>query len=129
MWYLEARMKNIHNVYVDTSCKRMTLVEISKFHVLLLHGDGEKNIEQISKDTINLYGHPIDFFICGHKHKEDEYPSGTTGSGNSIIVRTPSICGMDRYAQSKGYGGNAGAIAMIIEEGYGRRCVYPIKLT
>lgn len=53
---------------------------------------------------------------------------GMTDDGNSVIIRTPSICGVDKYAQSRGYGGKPGAIAMVIERGYGRRCVYPINL-
>lgn len=128
MWYLDARLRSNESVFVDNSCRRYTLVEVEGFHFLLLHGDGEKNIDQIAKEAVNMYNEPIDFFICGHKHKEQEYPMGMTDSGNSVIVRVPSICGIDRYAQSKGYGGKPGAIAMVIEKGYGRRCVYPIQL-
>ena len=32
------------------------------------------------------------------------------------------------YAQRLGYGGQPGALAMVIERGYGRRCSYPIIL-
>ena len=108
---------------------RLSLISaiISK-RFLLLHGDGEKSIDRIARDSINLYGEPIDYFICGHLHRENDMPAGTTDSGNSVIVRVPSLCGMDRYAQSKGFGAKAGAIAMVIEKDYGRRCVYPIRL-
>ena len=128
MWYLHARLKNRKDIFVDEDCKKHSLIDVKGFSFLILHGDGEKNIPLIAQDAINMYSEPIDFFVCGHLHKEQEYPSGMTSTGNSIIVRVPSICGTDKYAQSKGYNGKPGAIAMIIEKGYGRRCVYPIQL-
>lgn len=128
MWYLHERLKNREEIFVDSDCKRQTQVDIKGFSFLILHGDGEKNIPLIAQDAINMYAKPIDFFVCGHTHKEQEYPMGMTDTGNSIIVRVPSICGTDKYAQSKGYNGKPGAIAMVIEKDYGRRCVYPIQL-
>lgn len=128
LWYLDARLRNYEKIYIDADCKRYTLTEVQGYNFLLLHGDGEKSIDQIAKDAVNLYGESINFFVCGHKHKEQEYPMGMTNDGNSVIIRTPSLCGVDRYAQSRGYGGKPGAIAMVIERGYGRRCIYPIQL-
>lgn len=127
-WYLHDRLAVNANVYITEECNRMAMQDVCGYKFLLLHGDGEKNIEQIAQNTVNLYGHHIDFFVCGHLHKGQEFPSGMTSDGNSEIIRVPSICGMDSYAQSKGYGGRAGATAMVIEKGYGKRCVYPIKL-
>ena len=75
-----------------------------------------------------LYIEGIDLFICGYKHRERECVSGYTDQGNAVIIRVPSICGMDEYAQRLGYGGRSGALAMVLEAGYGRRCVYPINL-
>lgn len=49
--------------------------------------------------------------------------------GNTLVMRVPSVCGMDRFAQKLGYGGKAGALAMVMEKGYGRQCVYPIMLS
>ena len=128
MWYLRERLRNREEIFVGADCKRQTLVDVKGFSFLILHGDGEKNIPLIAQDAINMYAEPIDFFICGHTHKEQEYPMGMTDTGNSVIIRAPSICGTDKYAQSKGYNGKPGAIAMVIERGYGRRCVYPIQL-
>ena len=31
-----------------------------------------------------LYGEAIDYLICGHKHREQEYVSGYTDQGNSV---------------------------------------------
>ena len=128
MWYLHARLKNRKDIFVDADCKKHTLVDVKGFSFLILHGDGEKNISLLAQDAINMYAQSIDFFICGHRHKEQEYPMGMTNAGNSIIIRIPSICGTDKYAQSRGYNGKPGAIALVIERNYGRRCVYPIQL-
>lgn len=128
LWYLKARLDGEENIFVDAECKRYTMVDVEGFKFLLLHGDGEKGVVDIAKDTVNLYGRSIDYFVCGHKHKEQEWPSGNTNDGHSVIIRVPSICGVDRYAQSRGFGGKPGATALVIERDYGRRCVYPIKL-
>ena len=128
LWYLEERLRDNGRVAFCGEARRMVLADVEGYSFLLLHGDGEKSIDQIAKDAINMYGEAIDFFVCGHKHKEQEYPMGMTDDGNSVIIRTPSICGVDKYAQSRGYGGKPGAIAMVIERDYGRRCVYPINL-
>lgn len=128
MWYLAARFEDNDNVYVDPECNMSKFVKIEGYNFLLLHGDGEKSIDKLAQSSVNLYGKTVDYFVCGHRHKEQEYPMGRTDSGNSVIIRVPSICGMDKYAQSQGYGGAAGATAMVLERGYGRRCVYPIQL-
>lgn len=128
VWFLEERLREYDNIEFHGECQKMVLADIQGYSFLLLHGDGEKSISQIAQDAVNMYAEPIDFFICGHKHKEQEIPMGITDDGNSVIIRTPSICGVDRYAQSRGFGGKSGAIAMVIEQEYGRRCVYPIQL-
>ena len=128
MWYLKSRLAGNANVSINEKCQRLNLVDVKGFSFLLFHGDGNKSIEQMCRDSVNLYGKQIDFVVCGHKHKEEVIPAGVTASGETVIIRTPSICGMDKYAQSLGYGGKPGAIASVIERGYGRRCVYPIQL-
>ena len=128
LWFLKERLRDFENIFVYDDCPIYDLFSIEGYSFLLLHGDSEKKIPELASETIQLYEKSIDFFVCGHKHREQEYPTGMTSAGNSIVIRVPSICGADSYAQSKGYGGRAGAIAMIIEKDYGRRCVYPINL-
>lgn len=128
LWYLADRFAEHTYMHIHDECKRMVLANVCGYSFLLLHGDGWKNIKQIAQDAVNLYQKPIDFFICGHLHNGQEFPAGYTPDGNAVIVRTPSLCGVDRYAQSLGCAGSAGAVAMVIERGYGRRCVYPITL-
>lgn len=128
MWYLAERLRNIDRIHVHDTCKKYVKADVCGYSFLLLHGDSEKNIQDLATETIRLYKTPIDYFVCGHKHRESEYPTGSTPNGDSIVIRVPSICGTDSYAHSKGYGGKAGATAIVMEEGYGRRCVYPIVL-
>ena len=113
---------------VMRDCGQMSKITICGYNFVLLHGDGEKSIDQIARNTVNLYGERVDYFVCGHLHKEQEFPSGYTSDGNSVIIRVPSLCGMDKYAQSKGYGGRAGATAFVMSPQYGRQVVYPIDL-
>ncbi len=127
-WYLKERLAGIDAVRVQNDCGKYCAIDICGFSFLLLHGDDARHIQEVARDAVNLYGKRIDFFVCGHLHREGEFPSGMTPDGGSIIVRTPSICGVDSYAHSKGYRGASGSTAMIIEPEYGRRCVYPIRL-
>lgn len=127
-WYLASRLKGNERILIDEECGCMKMVSVCGYSFVLLHGDGDKSINDIARNTVNLYGEKIDYFVCGHLHKEQEFPSGVTSDGNSVIVRVPSLCGMDRYAQSKGFGGQAGATAMVIAAGVGREVVYPLAL-
>ena len=128
MWYLKARLADNPKVSVDERCELYSLQNVLGFSFLLFHGDSEKNLQEVASETVRLYGRPIDFFICGHRHRENEYPTGCTPDGSSTIIRVSSVCGADSYATSKGYGGKPGATAIVMEEDYGRRCVYPIQL-
>lgn len=127
-WFLKARLDNNDRITVDDRCDAYNLQNVLGYSFLLLHGDSEKTIPQLAAVTISLYAKPVDFFICGHKHRDQEFPIGSTPDGHSTVIRVPSICGADTYATSKGYGGKAGAVAIVMEEGYGRRCQYPINL-
>ena len=129
LWYLAERLYENNGIMVVPEVKKRHLVEVRGFNFLLIHGEDEKRIDQIARDAVNLYGKQIDFIMCAHKHREQEFPAGWTSDGNSTIIRVPSICGGDTFAQGKGYGGRAGAIANVIERDYGRRCVYPINLS
>lgn len=127
-WYLRERLAGFDNVSITDDCGRYRVVDVCGFQFMLFHGDDSRTAEGIARDSVNLYGKKIDYFICGHLHKESEMRSGSTHTGESMIVRVPSICGTDHYAHSKGFGGRPGAIAMLIERDYGRRCIYPIYL-
>lgn len=126
-WYLEARLAGNDVITVHTETGRFHYVDVQGYGFLMLHGDGGK-IQDICRDAVNVYGTAIDYFVCGHLHHEEEIAAGATKDGNSTIIRVPSLCGMDGYAQKLGRFSRPGATAMIIEEGYGRRCVYPIVL-
>ena len=127
-WFLAERLKDVHGVLVDSVTEQQKHLTVQGFSILLTHGTDIKSLENAAKQTMLLYGESIDYLICGHKHREQEYVSGYTDQGNAVVVRVPSLCGMDEYAQRLGYGGKPGALAMVLEAGYGRRCIYPISL-
>ena len=127
-WFLAERLKNIPGVLVDSVTEQQKHLIVQGFSILLTHGTDIKSLENAAKQTMLLYGESIDYLICGHKHREQEYVSGYTDQGNAVVIRVPSLCGMDEYAQRLGYGGKPGALAMVLEAGYGRRCIYPISL-
>ena len=128
MHYLYARLeKHPYITIEDDDCPMMRMVDVCGYQFMLTHGQGT-NIESMAKDSVNLYHKPIDVFMVGHLHKGQTFASGIMDGTNIYVERVPSICGMDPYAQSRGYGGQPGATAILTERGYGRRCVYPIKL-
>lgn len=128
LWHMAERLRNVETVKVDEWAGKRKLVKVRGYAILLSHDTDTRTLEEAAKQAMLLYNERIDFMICGHKHRERELVSGYTDSGNSVILRVPSICGMDDYAQRLGYGGQPGALAMVIERGYGRRCSYPIIL-
>lgn len=128
LWHMAERLRDVDTVKVDEWAGKRKLVKVQGYTILLAHDTDTRTLEEAAKQAMLLYNERIDFMICGHKHRERELVSGYTDSGNSVILRVPSICGMDDYAQRLGYGGQPGALAMVIERGYGRRCSYPIIL-
>ena len=127
MRYLWARLKNNGYIFVTDDAPITQMVDVCGYQFMLTHGQGI-NIETMARDSVNLYNKPIDAFMVGHLHKSQTFQSGVMSGTNVYVDRVPSLCGVDPYAQSCGYGGKPGAIAMVIECGYGRRCVYPIQL-
>lgn len=127
-WYLHARLQNLSGVTIDANSSATKFIEVQGRNVLIAHGDSAKGLGSLAKQAVLLYGKRIDYCICAHKHREQEAVSGYTDDGNTLVLRVPSVCGMDGYAQKFGYGGKPGALALVMEEGYGRRCMYPIAL-
>ena len=127
-WYLNSRLEENKRVEIFDNIRSIDFFKSAGLNILLLHGDSEQSIDKLAANAITQYNEPIDIIICGHKHREMEFPSGMSPRGDTTIIRVPSICGVDSYAMRKGYNGKPGATAMVIEAGYGRRCVYPIRL-
>ena len=128
MHYVYERFRNHPTVSVeDDDAPMAKMVDVLGYKFLMIHGHGN-DIENMTRDHQNLYYNKIDAVMCGHLHKSQTFQAGIAPGGHVLIDRVPSICGIDPYAQSKGFGGLPGATAIIIEKEYGRRCVYPIKL-
>ena len=129
MHYLHERFAfNPYVMVEDSDAPMSRIVDICGYKFLLIHGHGD-SVEKIARDHQTLYNDKIDVFMVGHLHKTQTFTAGMCANGNVLIERVPSICGIDPYAQSKGYGSPPGATVILMEEGIGRRCVYPIILT
>ena len=111
----------------DNDAPMTKVVDVLGYRFLMVHGQGN-DIETIARDHQTLYNEKIDVFVVGHLHKSQTFTAGMGRNGNVLIERVPSLCGIDPYAQSKGYGSPPGATVILMEKGYGRRCVYPIVL-
>lgn len=128
MHYLYARFRDVKRVTIaQNDAPMMQIIDVCGYQFLLTHGQN-MNIESTAKDYVNLYQKPIDVFMVGHLHKTQSFTSGIMPASNVYVERVPSICGVDPYAQTKGYGALPGATVILMEEGYGRKCVYPIIL-
>lgn len=128
MHYLYARFNGVRNVIIEQNDAPMVqIIDVCGYKFLLTHGQGQ-NIESMAKDSVNLYQKSVDVFMVGHLHKGQSFSSGIMPESNIYVERVPSICGIDPYAQSKGYGAQPGATIILMEEGYGRRCIYPVIL-
>ncbi len=128
MHYLRARFDKESWIWIMENDAPMTMmIDVCGYQFMLTHGQS-MNIEKMAQDSVNLYNKPIDVFMVGHLHKGQSFQSGIMNGTNIMVERVPSLCGIDPYAQSKGYGAQPGATAILMEEGYGRRCVYPIVL-
>ena len=128
MHYVYERFFDHPSVLVfDSDAPLVKMVDVMGYNFLLVHGDGN-DIETIARDHQTLYNEKIDVFMVGHLHKSQTFTAGMGRNGNVLIERVPSLCGIDPYAQSKGYGSPAGATVIVMERGYGRRCVYPVVL-
>lgn len=128
MHYLRARFDDDSWIWIMENDAPMTqMVDVCGYQFMLTHGQGV-NIESMARDSVNLYNKPIDVFMVGHLHKSQTFQAGIKNGTNVLVERIPSLCGIDPYAQSRGYGAAAGATAILMEKGYGRRCVYPIVL-
>ena len=111
----------------DNDAPMTKVVDVLGYRFLMVHGQGN-DIETIARDHQTLYNEKIDVFVVGHLHKSQTFTAGMGRNGNVLIERVPSLCGIDPYAQSKGYGSPPGATVILMEKGHGRRCVYPIVL-
>ena len=128
MHYLRARFRDDEWIWiVEDDAPMHQMVDVCGYTFMLTHGQGV-NIETMARDGVNLYNKPIDVFVVGHLHKSQSFQSGIMNGTNIYVERVPSLCGVDPYAQSLGYGGQPGATVIVMEEGYGRRCVYPVIL-
>ena len=88
-----------------------------------IHGE-VKNMETALREFSNMYNVQIDYLIGGHLHHGASEEIGI----NREVIRVPSIIGIDDYSMELRKTANAGATMLVLEEGYGIKVKYPIKL-
>lgn len=127
MHYLYARVQDQKWITVETNdAPLVQMIDVCGYQFLLTHGQN-MDISSMAKDYVNLYKKPIDVFVVGHLHKNQTFNGGIAPNSNIYVERVPSICGIDPYAQSRGYGSYAGATAILVDEDHVRKCIYPIE--
>ena len=95
MWYMAERLKSDSTVTIHTDCGVRALADVLGYNFMLLHGDVNRgSIVDAARDHINMYGTPIDFFMCGHLHREEEFTCGATNDGSAELISThnPITC-------------------------------------
>ena len=88
-----------------------------------IHGE-VKNMETALREFSNMYNVQIDYLIGGHLHHGASEQIGI----NREVIRVPSIIGIDDYSMELRKTANAGATMLVLEDGYGIKVKYPIKL-
>lgn len=127
-WFMKERLSSNEKVYVDDEFTKRKLINVCGQNILLTHGDEDGELLAAARDYMLLYSTRIDMMLTAHKHEKKYGFSGETPDGNSEIIRSPSICGIDGFAQKLKLGGKAGSCVMVIEEGKGRVVEYPVRL-
>lgn len=127
-WYMAERLSGNELAYICPKCEKHHLINIAGSNVILSHGDDDNDIAKFARDMILQYQMPVHYFYTGHKHKSDYHIGGSTADGSTDIIRIPSICGVDIYANSLRFGGRAGTKLAVFEDGVGITAEYPIWL-
>lgn len=125
-WYMAERLSHNGFVKIHQNCQKHHLIDVLGSNVVLGHGDDEKDIVKFARDMMLLYQTPVHYFYAGHKHTGESYTGGTTADGNTEIIRVPSMCGVDTYANSLRFGGRAGTELALFMKDEGIVKKYPI---
>lgn len=126
-WFVKERLKNNTNVTVH-DIQETLYMDILGTKILCVHGHNEKNLENSIKDYMMIYNVPVHILKTGHLHHANSRTIGMSGLQNIEYMQSPSICGIDDYSVKLKKTANAGSQITIIEEGYGKSCVYDIRL-
>lgn len=121
--FISVRMEGNPNFSMKTNGSGLIFDSIAGSNVLGIHGE-VKNLSSAIHEFGNIYGVHIDVLLAGHKH---HYSAETVGV-NREVIGVPSIIGVDKYSVSTRKASNAGAIALIFEDGLGVVKQYNFKL-
>lgn len=126
-WFIKERLKENSNVIIHDIQETLYL-DVLGTKLLCVHGHNEKNLENSIKDYMMIYQVPVHILKTGHLHHFNGKTIGMAGMQNIEYMQSPSLCGIDDYSLKLKKTANAGSLITIIEEGYGKSCVYDIRL-
>lgn len=126
-WFIKERLRMNPNVIVHDIQETLYL-DVLGTKILAVHGHNEKNLENSIKDYMMIYQVPVHILKTGHLHHFNGKTIGMSGMQNIEYMQSPAICGIDEYSVKLKKTSNAGSLITIIEEGYGKSCVYDIRL-
>lgn len=121
--FIAVRMEGNSNFIIKSNGSGLIFDSIAGYNVLGIHGE-IKNLTSAIHEFSNVYGTQIDVLLAGHKH---HYTAETIGV-NREVIGVPSIIGIDGYSISTRKASNAGAVALIFEDGLGITKQYNFKL-
>lgn len=67
MWFLAARLDGYDSLTIDPDSRAMKLIDVQGYSFLMTHGDTQKALSDYARQTMLLYGKPIDYFLCAHR--------------------------------------------------------------
>lgn len=127
-WVLAGRLRDCGNIVVEENEGKHKLAKICGYHMLLTHGDGDRELDEAAKSALLLYNAPIHYMMTAHLHAAREAGYGLSHHGNAVILRAPAICGTDSYAMSLKHAGWPGTIAAVFSPDVGLEQQYYIRL-
>lgn len=125
VWFVKSMLKEVSNVTINdknTDCTLATFILRDKLY-FAVHGDWDV-MTQGGVTKLALWSKMIPYCIlCGHKH----FPAMSDVSGVKI-VQSGSLCGSgDEFTRQNRLTGEPSQTVLVVN-GNGIRCCYPIKL-
>lgn len=94
--FMQERFKNVEEIEV-LPFTDAAFANIRGTTVMFEHGEGD--LQQTVEFYSNLYGMEVDEIYSGHLHRPESKAIGVSDTGDRMIYRVGSICGIDTYAK------------------------------
>lgn len=120
---IRIRLENNPNITIHDNHTKHIFAEIQGFTVLGVHGE-HQNGPQAKNNYANVYGHPIDYMCCGHRHHVIAEETGIRKG----IINAGSIMGTNDYALRMNYAASPSATLLVLEKEKGKTQEHTIVL-